>query len=611
MSQGRDERVEEVLRVRAIPEGFVTTYGDLCPAAPRSVPVLREHHRPGAVAASLARTARSPRASERRLLEHEGVPFSRRAGGHAGGLSAPGGAGSVRVHDQHVAVRRVRDLVGHAAQHPARPRACPGCRPRSGRPAGAPPRQEDSDTAPVGVCWVTWMSSRRAARGSARARRRPGSPRRFRGSDWRPITGAAVPSSTLTTCSCAPLMRASSSARARELSGLDQLVPTTILEHRSAGLDDQHVAGVVGDLVRNAPEQPPLPPHAHAPEHDQVRPPRASRPRRCRRPGLPWGRGHRCRSLAAEPGHRALETPSTCESELSAHSSASGRVAASHAQVRRCPGAPTCTRAGEPRELGGALHARSAVSEPSVPTTIVLNMRVLRRVRVEATVTRRRGGGKVAGPVVELGRVPYARSGSRSVTTGSRRSRSTSRRPATPSRTSCSPTSPRRSRPLATTSASAAWCSPPRTRRSSPRAGASTSSRGTWRPCTSTSGPSASPPVRDDPAAGQAHDLRRQRARLRRRARARARLADLIVAKEGASFGTPGDQRRGVPVHDHGADLPQRPAQEGERAAAAGRADLGGGGARGGDREPRGAGRRVRGGRRGVGAEAGRQVAQC
>ena len=46
------------------------------------------------------------------------------------------------------------------------------------------------------------------------------------------------------------------------------------------------------------------------------------------------------------------------------------------------------------------------------------------------------------------------------------------------------------------------------------------------------------------------------------------------------------DQRGRVPVHDHGADLPQRAAQEGERAAPPRGADLGRGGARGGDREP-------------------------
>ena len=64
--------------------------------------------------------------------------------------------------------------------------------------------------------------------------------------------------------------------------------------------------------------------------------------------------------------------------------------------------------------------------------------------------------------------------------------------------------------------------------------------------------------------------------------RARSALAlccDLIVAKESATFGTPEINVGRLPVHDHGADLPQRPAQEDQRAAAARRADLGRGGA--------------------------------
>jgi methylated-DNA-protein-cysteine methyltransferase-like protein len=74
-----EERAEEVLRrVRSIPEGRVTTYGDLCPGAPRfagtvlaectddSVPWQRVVRADG----SLAKGAR-----QRRLLDEEGVPF--------------------------------------------------------------------------------------------------------------------------------------------------------------------------------------------------------------------------------------------------------------------------------------------------------------------------------------------------------------------------------------------------------------------------------------------------------------------------------------------------------------------------------------------------------
>lgn len=65
-------------RLRSIPEGFVTTYGDLSPGAPRFAgSVLSENDDPDlpwqrAVRAdgSLAKGER-----QRRLLEHEGVPF--------------------------------------------------------------------------------------------------------------------------------------------------------------------------------------------------------------------------------------------------------------------------------------------------------------------------------------------------------------------------------------------------------------------------------------------------------------------------------------------------------------------------------------------------------
>jgi len=72
-------RAREVLRrARSVPAGFVTTYGDLCPAAPRfagavmaacedpDVPWQRVVRADG----SLAKGAR-----QRRLLEAEGIPF--------------------------------------------------------------------------------------------------------------------------------------------------------------------------------------------------------------------------------------------------------------------------------------------------------------------------------------------------------------------------------------------------------------------------------------------------------------------------------------------------------------------------------------------------------
>lgn len=74
-----EERARDVLRrVRSVPEGRVTTYGDLCPGAPRFAgTVLSECHdarvpwqRIVRADGSLAKGAR-----QRRLLEAEGVPF--------------------------------------------------------------------------------------------------------------------------------------------------------------------------------------------------------------------------------------------------------------------------------------------------------------------------------------------------------------------------------------------------------------------------------------------------------------------------------------------------------------------------------------------------------
>lgn len=72
-------RAHEILRkVRAIPPGLVTTYGDLCPEAPRFAgAVLAACDDPGVpwqrvvrVDGSLAKGAR-----QRRLLQREGTPM--------------------------------------------------------------------------------------------------------------------------------------------------------------------------------------------------------------------------------------------------------------------------------------------------------------------------------------------------------------------------------------------------------------------------------------------------------------------------------------------------------------------------------------------------------
>jgi methylated-DNA-protein-cysteine methyltransferase-like protein len=65
-------------RVRAIPPGFVRTYGDVSPGAPRLAGYVLSHasagevpwHRVVRADGSLAKGAR-----QRRLLEDEGVPF--------------------------------------------------------------------------------------------------------------------------------------------------------------------------------------------------------------------------------------------------------------------------------------------------------------------------------------------------------------------------------------------------------------------------------------------------------------------------------------------------------------------------------------------------------
>jgi methylated-DNA-protein-cysteine methyltransferase-like protein len=75
-----EERAEKVLRrVRSVPAGFVTTYGDLSPGAPRFAgAVLARCNEPDVpwqrvvrADGSLARGRR-----QRRLLDEEGVPFN-------------------------------------------------------------------------------------------------------------------------------------------------------------------------------------------------------------------------------------------------------------------------------------------------------------------------------------------------------------------------------------------------------------------------------------------------------------------------------------------------------------------------------------------------------
>jgi methylated-DNA-protein-cysteine methyltransferase related protein len=74
-----EERAREVLRrVCSVPEGRVTTYGDLSPGAPRFAgTVLSECHDPDIPWQRIVRADGSLAKGERqrRLLEAEGVPF--------------------------------------------------------------------------------------------------------------------------------------------------------------------------------------------------------------------------------------------------------------------------------------------------------------------------------------------------------------------------------------------------------------------------------------------------------------------------------------------------------------------------------------------------------
>jgi methylated-DNA-protein-cysteine methyltransferase related protein len=65
-------------RARSVPEGRVTTYGDLCPEAPRFAgAVLSAIHDPDVPWQRIVRADGSLAKGERqrRLLEREGVPF--------------------------------------------------------------------------------------------------------------------------------------------------------------------------------------------------------------------------------------------------------------------------------------------------------------------------------------------------------------------------------------------------------------------------------------------------------------------------------------------------------------------------------------------------------
>lgn len=73
-------RADEVIRrIKSVPPGFVTTYGDVCPEAPRFTgTVLARDHDPALPWQRVVRAdgslAKGPR--QRALLEAEGTPFT-------------------------------------------------------------------------------------------------------------------------------------------------------------------------------------------------------------------------------------------------------------------------------------------------------------------------------------------------------------------------------------------------------------------------------------------------------------------------------------------------------------------------------------------------------
>jgi alkylated DNA nucleotide flippase Atl1 len=79
---GDEDRARALLdAVRAIPEGFVRTYGDLSPGAPRYTgTVLRRCHEPGVPWHRVVRADGTLAQGERQraALEREGVPFDPR-----------------------------------------------------------------------------------------------------------------------------------------------------------------------------------------------------------------------------------------------------------------------------------------------------------------------------------------------------------------------------------------------------------------------------------------------------------------------------------------------------------------------------------------------------
>jgi alkylated DNA nucleotide flippase Atl1 len=75
---GKEREEAIVALIRAVPEGFVTTYGDLCPEAPRlpgrvlaATDEVLPWHRIVRADGSFAKGDR-----QRRLLRREGIPFA-------------------------------------------------------------------------------------------------------------------------------------------------------------------------------------------------------------------------------------------------------------------------------------------------------------------------------------------------------------------------------------------------------------------------------------------------------------------------------------------------------------------------------------------------------
>ena len=193
-------------------------------------------------------------------------------------------------------------------------------------------RQEDSTPRPSACAGSPRCPSRRVARGSARARRRPGSPCRCRGSGCR--RSPAPP------CPRRRSPRAAAPAHARELERRARARSASLTSWCRPRSSRTSVSRSGRSARRRARGGRPCSERSRAaaacpacPYPSTIRSGLALRDLDDAVGRVSLERGHRCRAHRRGAGPLCWSTPSTCESELSAHSSASAGAVAPHAQV--------------------------------------------------------------------------------------------------------------------------------------------------------------------------------------------------------------------------------------------------------------------------------------